>query len=841
MKKPIFVVPVLLSSLLLAGLATPVQASWLGDEWRNFRTYPRLNKAYELYRKNDLAGARPLVEEVVRIDPKAREARILLSQICGRLGDAACLDQQGAQWSHIRPADALGPYLQAYAAYLEQNWTIVPAYASAALARSGLTATQQQRGARAWVTALLHEQRKTEAQQAIRLLQAKQVPIATSDLQNWQQQLAAEPATTEETPSTTTAEIAAPVAQPIASSQEKKTPSAASKKTKMAVNPPRAAEVVAPAKAPEFPYRELSAAERQAELSALFASFIRQARYQELELSVQALQTAGLYTPKIEQQLANRLSGKHCAELIKLVAISSDVKSSSSHSQLAAAYCAMQEKDPALAAQYFVAAQQIARQLNQAVPVAWLRGEADARLAAGELAVALERYDQINQLAPSPAHAKHIAELALAHPELPYSAALLARYEAALPPGEVPLSHARRLMQQQNWAAAVAAYQRALAANEQADSWYELAQAHRHLEQSAEQGAALAKAVQLAPDNAQFQAEYGYWLKQAQQAAPALAALSSAYQLEPSRKELLPDLAQVASDAGQRELAAQYWRQSIDAAAQIQEHLDYDADTAAERQFGWQRAVQTHEDRWSFILGGQWRLDNQPDTAMMTSPVQYAQYNSQLAANVAYRLDPLWDSAHPTYVFGRVMTSLEEHSLQPLRDAWMTGFGVSQRLSKDYNVLGSAEWVHSEQGAVQDDIMLRLSGSHSVGADWNPVASAWNHFNVYGDFAWLVRNQYYYLTAKAEAGRHYKLKQFDGKMTLEPYINSIFAMNNANDADSAVSRWDVGVGLALTIWHGGDTWRAPDWTQRWSLEARQAIGGNTKDRHSILLNWQLVH
>ncbi|QLI82606.1 tetratricopeptide repeat protein [Chitinibacter fontanus] len=837
MKKPIFVVPVLLSSLLLAGLATPAQASWLGDEWRNFRTYPRLNKAYELYRKNDLAGARPLVEEVVRIDPKAREARILLSQICSRLGDATCLDQQGVQWTHLRPNDALGPYLQAYAAYLQQNWTIVPAYASAALARSGLTATQQQRGARAWVTSLLHEQRKTEAQQAIRLLQAKQVPIAASDLQNWQQQLAEEPTATEDVPTVAVAEIA----PPISSAKQKKTSSSTQTKNKVAVKKASDQTAVSPPKSPEFPYRELSEAERQAELSALFASFIRQARYQELELSVQALQDAQLYTPAIEQQLANHLSGKHCAELLKLVSVSSNAKTTSSHSQLAAAYCAQQENDPALAAQYYVSAQKIARELGKPVPLDWVREEADARLAAGELEDALELYDQVNQRAPNPALAKHIAGLALAHPELPYSPALLARYAAALPPGEVPLSHARKLMQQQNWSGASAAYQQALAENEQADSWYELAQAYRHLNQTAEQGAALAKAAQLSPNNAQFQAEYGYWLQQSKQIAPALGALNTAYQLEPARKELLPDLAQLASDDGQRTVAAQYWRQSIDSAATIAERLSYDTDTAAEREFGWQRGVQTHEDRWNFILGGQWRLDNQPTSQIMTSPVQYAQYNSQLTASAAYRLDPIWDNAHPTYVFGRVTTGLEDYSLKPLRQGWMTGLGLSQRLSKDYNLLGSVEWLHHEYGKLNDDVMLRLSGSHSIGTDWNAVDNAWTMLNIYGDYAWLVRDRNYYFTTKAEAGRHYKTPELGSKTTLEPYLNTIFTMNNANDEDTTVSRWDIGLGVALNLWHGGDQWRAPDWNQRLSLEVRQVIGGNTKERHSIMFNWQLVH
>ncbi|MBM5573142.1 hypothetical protein GKO28_00780 [Deefgea sp. CFH1-16] len=190
--------------------------------------------------------------------------------------------------------------------------------------------------------------------------------------------------------------------------------------------------------------------------------------------------------------------------------------------------------------------------------------------------------------------------------------------------------------------------------------------------------------------------------------------------------------------------------------------------------------------------------------------------------------------------FARSDVSLQDQSLQLLNDNANLGIGVRQRLLSDYVLIGSAEWIYRQGAPYSQDMMLRLSGSHSINTDWQPVKSQWTSLTVYGDAAGLVRANSYYLTALAEVGEHYRLSDA-GKTSLMPYINSMAAMNTDNAQHATVSRFDIGVGLAVVSWFGGDPWRAPDLQQRIALEVRQAIGGNSDDRFAVLFNWRVSH
>ncbi|MBS0451536.1 MAG: hypothetical protein JSS14_09500 [Proteobacteria bacterium] len=352
--------------------------------------------------------------------------------------------------------------------------------------------------------------------------------------------------------------------------------------------------------------------------------------------------------------------------------------------------------------------------------------------------------------------------------------------------------------------------------------------------------AALAEAVRLAPNDAQAHAAYGYQLKSAGEREDALREFETAWRLDASRTELLPELAQLARLLNRREDSIRFGRAAIDEQDSIQRRLSLPDDEAQRRLFGWRREVQTQEDRFNWSANANVRLDHGPDVNTPLSPVDYAQYGGSLNLGASYRYTPL-DAQLPTWVFGRASVGLEDRSLQTDPENKLLGMGVRQRLLKDYMVVGSVEYLWRKSAEHEDDAMLRLSGSHTWGGDWNPVDSHWTYANVYADLAWLVRARTYYATLQGEWGRQFKLDNAPFKATFMPYLSSNYSANNDSIGRAEVDRLDVGVGVALLSWHWEDKYRAPAISQRLSLEVRHVVAGNSTDRQTVQLKWIMLH
>jgi len=352
--------------------------------------------------------------------------------------------------------------------------------------------------------------------------------------------------------------------------------------------------------------------------------------------------------------------------------------------------------------------------------------------------------------------------------------------------------------------------------------------------------AALAEAVRIAPDDAQVRAAYGYQLKTAGQPAPAAAQFETALQLDSRRSELMPELAALRHQLDQPDEAARWGRQAVDHQADIAQRLSLDDDEAQRRLFGWRRDVQSEEDRFGWYFNSNVRLDHGPSGQQAVSPVDYAQYGGAVNAGASYRYTP-FGAQLPTWAFVRGSQGLDDRSLALTPDSQLVGTGIRQRLSQDYLVVGSVEYLWRKSAPYPDDFMLRLSGSNTWGSDWNPVDASWTYANLYGDLAWLVRQQSYFLTLNAELGRVSKLPTTSANLGFMPYLVGGYSANNDGLGRVDVTRLDVGLGIALLGWHHEDAYRAPAINQRLSLEVRHAIGGNAGDRQTVQLKWIIQH
>ncbi|WP_297572909.1 hypothetical protein [uncultured Deefgea sp.] len=806
-------------------MSSPVKASWLGDEWREFRTYPRMEKAYQRLDKGDYAGARQWFEEVYKIDPHQRKATLALAEVCSRQQDAQCLSRLGKDWLHRAPNDGMGYLLQAWNAYLNHDDARLLQLAPEALKRSGLTPVARSKVADVWMNAAVRQGNVTQIQHALAQIAKYQITLPPALLT----QVEAVLQSAKSNPTFSAKLLPSAMPSIAATIKPKKSPPVAQRAQPAT---PRALQPAA-----LFPYAALPAAQREAKISADFSALMTKHQDVELQRQLAQLRQAHLWTPALGETLTNLLQGKNCPLLLRETPVSNLPSQTTERSQMAAAYCSRDNYQQAAA--YFAAANQLS-ELKGHASIPAMQGEGEALLASGDVAQGMQRLDQRLQLEMNESQARELAKLALQHLDLAVSADIAAHYPDYFPPGELALGRARQARQHADFAAADTAYQEALAAKPSALLWYEYAGFLQQLQRHEQQGAALAQAAQLAPNNPQILAEYGFWLKGQGKAEQALALFRAALAHDANRKELSPEIAQLEMALGQTELAIADLRFSIDHQAEIQTRLGLDETAMQTQLFGWQRNVQTLEDRWSWSLGSQIRLNQGPDGQLVSSPVQFAQYGGAINAELAYRLDPLIDVALPTSIFVRSDASLQDQSLKLLNHNANFSVGVRQRLLTNYVLMGSAEWIYRDDAKYTQDMMLRLSGSHSINTDWQPVKAQWTSLSVYGDAAWLARANSYYLTGVLEVGEHYRLIDA-GKTTLMPYINSMVATNTDNDQHSTVSRFDIGVGLALMTWFGGDPWRAPDQQQRIAVEVRQAIGGNSDDRFAVLFRWSVTH
>lgn len=710
----------------LGSASVPARADWLGEEWRSYRTYPRLNAATRLFENRQYPEARKYVEEVESIDPDNREAALLGFEICVRQRDYTCIRELGERWQSRNPGSALGPAMLAYVSLVDGRTADLIRQAQAALLLPGLTPRQRSAMGHGWVNGLLRLGRTGEAKAALAWLDDNKVAVARHDRETWQKAFAQAEAARKAPPAAAPSQIARTTPTVKSRPQPPIASAAASGVVTRTVPAQRPRRVAAAPAAPPPPPE------------TAVIDMIKKGHYAEAVAQVQQLQSAGRLSPQAREAVVLNLQGHDCASVLQLVPPDASAPLITARQQLAAGYCS--GGDARLASRHFVAARTLAG--------------TDPTLSADALAGKGQSLAQLGDNAGAQA--------------------------------------------------------------------------------------ALAEAVRLKPDDAQIHAAYGHQLKAAGADERSLQQFEAAFRLDNSRTELLPEMALLAHRLNRPDDAIRWNRAAIDDHASIGERLDLDDDEAQQRMFAWRREVQTEEDRINWYANVNMRLDQGPKGSQVVSPADYQQYAGSLNLGASYRLNP-FGAQLPTWVFVRASQGLQDQSLSLEPDTQLVGAGVRQRLSKDYLIVGSVEYLWRQSAQYNSDVMVRLSGSHTWGGDWNPVDASWTYANIYGDLAWLVRERSHFITVLGELGRQYKLPNIPFKAAIMPYLTGGYADNNDNSDRLEVTRLDVGVGLALFTWHWEDTYRAPALNQRLSLEVRWAIAGNTRDRQTVQLKWTMLH
>ncbi|XZG71402.1 NfrA family protein [Chitinibacteraceae bacterium HSL-7] len=801
-------------------LVMPAHAGWLSSEWQSFRSYPRLQRAYDLFTSGDAAAARPYAEEAERINPGHRETRVLLMRICQQLDDLACLEREGSDWIKRKPDDGLGYIAHAYVAYQRKQFARTSTLAPEALKRGGLSRSTQAQVGALWVEALLNQGRHQSAEIVIDRLSPVLFKQSGIDVSRWRSEIAQ--ARAQAQPSSLEGILEQRVPDPHPGEVEV----SASKE------PPPSSSAQQIATAPRvYPWTTLPAKDRQREVEALLYAQASSGRFDVMVETIVDLTRRRLATPAMTDYAVRAMPSSACANVLDL--ISPDMDRVEAKTQAAAGYCAPPEQ----AALHFAKANAINRVRHQPVDRAWLVAEGQSLAESGKTDEALERWEEALRMSEDLALERNATQLAL-NVETTRSRQFVKQHSHALPAGVYATHQAREAALSGDRNTAKAAYQRAMNASSSIDLQAEYAR-FLAVEMDPEAAMVYRDIVTRPEAGAQLQAEGGYLFKHDGDAVAAQRAFEQALALDPERAELRPELAMLASDAGHSEVASTYWQQSIDTMPEIAQRTERTPEQTDRDQYAYRRANQQLEDRVSGFAGVVIRLDRGPQSGDVTSPVQYAQYGGYYFGELSYRVDPIVEPRLPSYVYVRAMRGIEDRSLAVNDDALVTGLGVRQRLLSRYAVFASAEWLHQSKDTA-NQLMLRLTGSHTEGSDWNPVESSWRYINLYGDLAWTSSRPTTFATLQGEWGQHFRIPGL-AKVTWMPYLVSSVAANNDNDDGSTISRFDTGFGVAIWSWHREGPYRAPSFQNRLSLEARKVLGGNTEDRHTVMLKWSVSH
>ncbi len=101
-----YILSILVTTIFL--LSNPIDSAyrWIDNEYKNFRVYPRVDRAETFLKQNRLKEARGLLEKSLKIDSKNRKAIDLLIEVCIREEDSLCVDR----YSKLSKNPSLGYY-----------------------------------------------------------------------------------------------------------------------------------------------------------------------------------------------------------------------------------------------------------------------------------------------------------------------------------------------------------------------------------------------------------------------------------------------------------------------------------------------------------------------------------------------------------------------------------------------------------------------------------------------------------------------------------------------------------------------------------------------------------
>ncbi|BES70257.1 hypothetical protein RE428_12750 [Marinobacter nanhaiticus D15-8W] len=383
---------------------------------------------------------------------------------------------------------------------------------------------------------------------------------------------------------------------------------------------------------------------------------------------------------------------------------------------------------------------------------------------------------------------------------------------------------------------AAEAQRRAVWADPTAERHYRLAQYQLELDELASARSELLQAVMLEPDNAEFQASLGYAHLNAGEEALAADHFEAALAAEPQRLPLYEELGYVYRRLGEDEAAAKAFRARIDLAqAGVANGLRGDSKSdnvvgtgTDEAGYELRREVQQLEDRLRIGAGLFVRRMNGDGTSALDAPLGLAGFQSQAGVDIGYRLDDVSDGRF-VEVFGRSLWAFEEDTLSPEGSETQGGVGLRVKPFAPVNFFLSGERLVALGSDARNDWMLRASASFNRGSAYVPDQTYQHYRSVYLDAALVVDDSAEFLVGEWREGLAIRVGQGLG---VAPY--AVAAVSYTDDAETE-RRYEIGPGIALRGWFGGDAYHTHSSELELGLEYREVVGGNTDEDSGVVV------
>lgn len=295
----------------------------------------------------------------------------------------------------------------------------------------------------------------------------------------------------------------------------------------------------------------------------------------------------------------------------------------------------------------------------------------------------------------------------------------------------------------------------------------------------------------------------------------------------------LQDAGFAAINADQRLVAVNYFKRSIDAAA------DGSLDLPPQSLYETRRAVSELERQWGAYVSLSYRGSNNMQAGQNQSAL--VGDNLQIGTEAYWRPPALDHDGSYVDLYARLIDNV--YSAPTTSTNTVTGdtfsgksptglpsllsaFGVRWKPLASQNVIIAFERQQAIGSAAQSDWLPRLGYSYGTGTDLRVDVPSWNTLQIYAETGYYLRAQTYYFTSEWQSGRSFRLPEaWLGHTVLFPHAVFGADYNNAYSRPWAVG---AGVGVNLRHWFREDRYHAPQSSFDLSLQYRLKVAGDER-------------
>lgn len=336
-------------------------------------------------------------------------------------------------------------------------------------------------------------------------------------------------------------------------------------------------------------------------------------------------------------------------------------------------------------------------------------------------------------------------------------------------------------------------------------------------------------AAQLAPTDSQIQSNLGFATYKYGDYTQALDAFNSALKARPDDIALTEQIAYTNQKLGINDKAIHFSKLAVD------DYQRRSADELSDRdintEYGLRRMNEDLARRWTFNIDG---AASNNETPLTGSPQPGLSYRNFWQAEAAYRLGDMGVDNGKTYsAYSRIFSGNGMNSTDLPLNAPMLGVGLRWKpFSEQVINLAAEEQIpldHVQQ--TRSDTLVRASGSFfntgRFSDEWHPTGSGWFAQNLYLDAAYYLGASTSTLTADYRTSFHFKLPNAE---TIEPYAHMQWNTMNTVTGDD----FRIGLGMRWNLWRSEDKYNAYSSRYFFGIEAQHAFTTYLNAKNALL-------